>query len=67
MLYIHGRAMDFSPLLVMNLGMLANLLDKKEVDPPMFCNLMNFLCTYMMQNMMVPGTVEKWISLTNIN
>lgn len=48
MIYIHGRALDYSPLLMMNLGMLADKLEKKEIDPPMFCNLMNFIGTYIM-------------------
>ena len=28
---------------------------------------MNFYCSYIQQNMLVQGNVEKWVSLTNIN
>jgi hypothetical protein len=46
-LYIHGRAKNFAPIMVLDLVNLGDMLEKKEIDPPMFMNLMNFVCTYM--------------------
>lgn len=66
-LYIHGRAMDLAPILILDLIKLGDLLDANQITPEMFTNLMNFYCSYMQQNMLVPGHVEKWVSLTNVN
>jgi len=35
-LYIHGRAMDLAPILILDLKRLGDLLDNKEITPEMF-------------------------------
>ena len=59
--------MDLAPILILDLIKLGDLLDANQITPEMFTNLMNFYCSYMQQNMLVPGHVEKWVSLTNVN
>jgi hypothetical protein len=67
MFYIHGRTMELQPILVLDFGPLRALLDKNEIDAHLFCSLHNFMSRYMIANMMVPGQVEKWITIANIN
>jgi hypothetical protein len=66
-MYIHGRCKDQSPILIVNFGVLQDLLQKGIIDSANFCSLHNFFGLYMQYNMLVPGQVEKWINLTNIN
>jgi len=45
--YFHGRCKDYSPILILNFGLISNLLKKGEVDPHRFCALHNFIAMYM--------------------
>jgi hypothetical protein len=47
LLYIHGRAMDNTPILVMDFIKLEEMIDKNEIDPESYCNLFAFMATYM--------------------
>lgn len=55
MLYIHGRCMDYTPIMIIDFGRLKEMLDNNEIDWHEFCNLHNFLAEYIMHNMLVPG------------
>ncbi len=66
-LYIHGRTKDLSPIIMLDIKQLSGLLTRKEIDPPGFCMLHNFIAHYVQNNMLVPGQVEKWIVLMNLN
>lgn len=65
--YIHGRCIDQSPILIMDFGKLSELLNTGRLTPQLFCNLHNFYARYIQNNMLLPGQVEKWIILTNLN
>lgn len=56
-----------SPIIVLDIKHLGTLLEKNEIDPPTFCNLNNFVCNYVMNNMLVPGQVDRWITIVNLN
>jgi hypothetical protein len=47
LLYIHGRSMDMSPIIILDFVKLEEMIDAKAIDPPMYCNLWNLLATYM--------------------
>lgn len=66
-LFLHGRTKDLSPILVIDIKCLATLLERKEIDAESFCMLHNFLSNYMINNMLTPGQVEKWIVIVNLN
>ena len=66
-LYLHGRTIDMSPILVLDFIKLADLLNKKLINDGNFCSLHNFFGNYIVNNMMVPGQAEKWVVITNIN
>ena len=66
-LYIHGRAKDMSPIVMMDIIKLQELLDKKQIDPPTFCQLQAFVSHYLHHNMLLPGQQEKWIVIMNLN
>jgi hypothetical protein len=66
-LYLHGRTMDMSPILVLDFIKLAELLNKKLINDGNFCALHNFFASYIINNMTLPGQVEKWVIITNIN
>ena len=65
-MYIHGRTKDLSPILVLDWKKLAELLKNKEIDNFVFNNLHNFISHYVMNNMMVPGQVERWTTYLNL-
>ena len=66
-LYLHGRCIDHSPILVMNFGVLKSLLKTKQIDADLFCAVHSFFATYIKKNMLIPGMVEKWSILGNVN
>lgn len=43
------------------------MLKEKLICPDSFCSLHNFFAGYIQRNMLVPGQVEKWIVVMNIN
>ena len=59
--------MDGSPLIFLDLIKLKYMLDEKIIDPDSFASLHNFIAGYISRNMLVPGQVEKWIVIMNIN
>jgi len=42
-------------------------MDNNEINAWLFCSLHNFFARYLMMNCFVPGQVEKYITLCNIN
>lgn len=66
LMYIHGRCKDQAPIIVLNFKALADMLKMKTIDPPTFLNLHNFYANYILNNMLVPGQCEKWITITDI-
>lgn len=67
LLYIHGRAKDHSPILVLSFAPMGPLLRNKDINAAEFGALYNFYARYMINNMMIPGQVEKWFCIANIN
>lgn len=65
--YLHGRCMDHSPILVLNFAKLSDLLKRKQIYPENFCALHNLFARYMIKNMLIPGQVERWVIIANIN
>jgi len=53
--YIHGRCMDYSPIMVFDLKTMTELLNKNEIDNCNFQNIHNFFANYIIMNMLVPG------------
>lgn len=66
-LYIHGRSKDFYPIIVLDFKRLSEMLKNKEIDEGVFCSLYNYIALYIINNMTLPGQVEKWITICNIN
>lgn len=66
LLYIHGRCMDMTPIIILDFIKLEEMIDNNEIDPPTYCNLFAFTATYLQGNMQVPGCVEKWLAITNV-
>lgn len=66
-LYLHGRAKDHSPIIVLDMGKMVQLIKDKELDNFNFCGLFGFLATYIKSNMLLDGQVEKWLCLCNLN
>ena len=54
-------------MIYLDLVKLQNLLNQKMIDPDTFCSLHNFMAGYISHNMLVPGQVERWIVILNIN
>lgn len=67
LIYIHGRAKDGSPIMVLNLQKLQQMLESKAIDAGSFCNLYNFFSAYVQRNMLVPGQVERALTICNVN
>ena len=66
-IYIHGRCKDFQPIVILDFIKLEDLLTRKVITNFNFCSAHNFLATYIENNMLLPGQVEKWSTITNIN
>lgn len=65
--YIHGRTKAGNPILFLDFKRMLPLMEAKEINPASFCALHHFYASYMVKNMLVPGQVEKWFTITNIN
>ena len=65
--YIHGRTKDYMPILHINLSNFAEMIHSKEIDNFVFCQLHNFFAQYMINQMLVPGQVEKWLIIVNVS
>lgn len=66
-LYIHGRSKDLFPIIILDFKRLSEMLQKNEINEGIFCSLYNFISLYIINNMTLPGQVEKWITICNIN
>lgn len=62
-IYIHGRDHRYRPLIILNAGNL----DLEKNSSEDYCNLICFLLEYTVKNLMVPGHVENWIIITDLN
>jgi len=60
-LYIHGRAKDLSPIIVLSMPAIAEALKAKEITTMAFCQLHDFVTNYIIQNMLIPGQVDKFM------
>lgn len=54
-MYLHGRTIEYQPIIVIDMAIIGQLLAKKEIDPGSFCSLHNFFAQYITNNMLVPG------------
>ena len=64
-LYVHGRCKDLGPLLICNMGVVGQMMEEGNMCCESFCNLHNFLAGYMQKNMLVPGQVDRWITIVD--
>lgn len=64
--YIHGRSKFHSPIVVFNCAVLRDLWRAGQLDFEGFCGLQHYINRYMLQNMIVPGQVEKWLVISDI-
>lgn len=62
-MYLHGRDHRFRPLLVLNVAKL-DLVKNNVYD---YCNLLCFLLEFAIQKLMLPGQVENWVVITDLN
>ena len=65
--YLHGRCMDGSPVMYLDLVRVQEMLKKDLICENSFGSLHNFFAGYINRNMLVPGQVEKWLIILNIN
>lgn len=68
-MYIHGRDKIFRPCLVIDASVLQSFKDKYpgeyNLEVVLIVNI--FLMEYCLNNMMLPGQVEHWITITNLS
>ncbi|OMJ72001.1 hypothetical protein SteCoe_29678 [Stentor coeruleus] len=62
-IYFHGRDHRFRPLLVLNIEKL-DLVNNTVID---YCNLLCFLLEFAIQKLLLPGQIENWIVITDLN
>jgi len=67
LLFLHGRCKDGAPCLYLDFGKLEQMLDENLIDAASFASLHAFVAGYLAHNMLLPGQVEKWIAVVNIN
>lgn len=65
--YIHGRTKLGNPILILDFKHVLRLMEAKEIDARSFCALHHFYTSYIERNMLIPGQIEKWCVITNIN
>ena len=59
--------MDGSPIMFVDLMRLQEMLKNNQICELSFASLHNFFAGYINRNMLVPGQVEKWLIILNIN
>lgn len=59
--------MDGSPVVVFDMQLIIDYQKKGLIDQPTLCNYYNFVANYLKRNMLIPGQVEKWVSIINTN
>jgi hypothetical protein len=62
-IYFHGRDCRFRPILVFNIARL----DLSAYSIDSYCALLCFLLEYAVQKLLIPGQVENWVVLTDLN
>ena len=62
-MYVHGRCKDLTPILVINLAAIGEMMEQDDLCSESYCNLHNFVIGYCEKNMIVPGMVDRWILL----
>ena len=62
-MYFHGRDHRFRPLLIINI----QKLNFKEYSADSYCYLLCFLLEFAIQKLMIPGQIENWIVITDLN
>ena len=67
LIYLHGRCMDGTPIMYVDLVKLTTMLKENLICEHSFGSLHNFYAGYIIRNMLIPGQVEKWIIILNIN
>ena len=63
--YIFGRDHQFRPVIICQPGILQKNLDNYSV--PDILNASIFICQYMANYMLIPGQIENWIMLVNMD
>lgn len=62
-IYIHGRDHRYRPLIVLNAGKL----DLNNYSTENYCLLLCYLLEFTVKNLMLPGHIENWIIITDLN
>jgi CRAL/TRIO domain len=62
-IYFHGRDHRYRPLLVLNISKL----DLKKHTTESYSYLLCFLLEYAVQKLMIPGQIENWVVITDLN
>lgn len=61
-IYVHGRDRDYRPFLVVN----AKIIAGKDVDPDDVFHTSWFACHYIIENLLLRGSVENWIDIMDL-
>jgi hypothetical protein len=62
-IYIHGRDHRYRPLIVLNAGRF----DLERFKSQDYCDLLCFVLEYCVTHLMIPGKIENWIIITDLN
>jgi hypothetical protein len=62
-MYLHKRDKDFRPILCVNVSILKNL---SAEDLENVQNVANFICTYAINNIMLPGQAESFTTIIDL-
>jgi len=62
-LYVHGRDHKFRPIIVFNVS----LLDIKAFDCDLMIDALTFFLEFIIANLLLPGQIENWIFILDLN
>lgn len=62
-IYIHGRDHRYRPLIIIN----TSKIDLSASSLPQICDLVCFVLEFTVCNLMLPGHIENWIIITDLN
>jgi len=62
-MYIHGRDNRYRPLIVLN----SHMIDLKKIDLEVFLDTITYQLEYLIKHFMLPGQVENWVFINNLN
>lgn len=64
-IYVHGRDNNFRPILVLNANIYMKLKDKYQFED--WLNSVIVFMEYIIKNLLIPGQVENWNIITDLN